>query len=517
MSSFICRECNSVSNYEDLSKDVDKLLDLCHERRLELEQPPLQSYFRVYAILVVTFYDKYNKKQSTLIEGTNSEASFIQHSICAERSAMSSVAFRRIINPNIEKVIISTDSTQPISPGCLCRQYMASFSHDPSQTMCYMTNADRSVTASTTLRDLYPYQFLYSRMDRKLIEIFIQQYQINTATTTTTMLSDRQIIKKSDYGPKLLQSIYSYNYSAISTNSGDNNKHSKGSRSSSGSCSDSSSDSLEWIWWHDLKEIALSTNEINNTTNTTNTTNTSNTNGTNGTTNNTNNTNNGALVIINTITACYANLMKVLNEGTCKSNESEVNNNNDVHPLSYAGTYCTIRNSNLSQKCRLENVLETNNKQGSTVNMESIFSVSKAKHGLEYGCTADPLAVFIASSDGDDIKKSLQSDRSNSHSSNMVVFIQADNLGICHAPFAQARALMTEHGFDGCYSLVHVPVTSDNENNTWSDIDNDNNDNNDNGDITLELQLVRMNLMVPPLDGGYHGRLCFDSDTFADN
>mmetsp|Transcript_11960 Transcript_11960/g.17429 ORF Transcript_11960/g.17429 Transcript_11960/m.17429 type:complete len:99 (+) Transcript_11960:1-297(+) len=36
-----------------------------------------------------------------------------------------------------------------------------------------------------------------------------------------------------------------------------------------------------------------------------------------------------------------------------------------------------------------------------------------------------------------------------------VLIVQADQYGIAHAPFAPARAYLSEHGYTNCYVLVH--------------------------------------------------------------
>lgn len=99
--------------------------------------PPKQSFFRVVALF---FYESYfedltekeeeekafskKKKISQYVVGANSEACHITNSICAERSAISQFTFLPI--KRIDHIVIATDSDEPITPGVLCREYMAS-------------------------------------------------------------------------------------------------------------------------------------------------------------------------------------------------------------------------------------------------------------------------------------------------------------------------------------------------------------------------------------------------------
>ena len=78
--------------------------------------------------------------------------------------------FRKLIKPTILKVFISTDSLECIAPGCLCREYMSSFS--TPETLIVMANADMSKTQSVALSDLYPAGYLYGKLDRTAIEPF---------------------------------------------------------------------------------------------------------------------------------------------------------------------------------------------------------------------------------------------------------------------------------------------------------------------------------------------------------
>jgi len=89
--------------------------------RMKKVRPPLQSNFRVYAIIT------YETKDGELdfISGTNSECAFIGSSLCAERSA--AVRLREIAGANVKNIYLVSDlSDEYLSPGLLCREYLLS-------------------------------------------------------------------------------------------------------------------------------------------------------------------------------------------------------------------------------------------------------------------------------------------------------------------------------------------------------------------------------------------------------
>ena len=98
---------------EEIENDVN-LVILANKMRLLLPTSPSQSFFRVYALIIISIN---NDSETLIIHGTNSEASYIGSSICAERSAL--VKLRYFNNPKILKVIIVTDLNYPVAPGNL--------------------------------------------------------------------------------------------------------------------------------------------------------------------------------------------------------------------------------------------------------------------------------------------------------------------------------------------------------------------------------------------------------------
>jgi len=104
-------------NLSSLISDDVALITYCNERKQQLSASPSQSFFRVYALLIV----EDEKKELSIIEGTNTEPDYIGGSICAERAALSNPLAR---GKTVRKVIITADAAQPITPGPLCREFL---------------------------------------------------------------------------------------------------------------------------------------------------------------------------------------------------------------------------------------------------------------------------------------------------------------------------------------------------------------------------------------------------------
>ena len=115
---------------------------LAHQFRLSLPSSPSQSNFRVLALL---FYEELIDNDGSIeqsvtshlppwikqevggrhfIVGTNDEPGYMGGAICAERAAM--VQMRFVPAFRLTKLVIATDcETVPISPGMLCREFLA--------------------------------------------------------------------------------------------------------------------------------------------------------------------------------------------------------------------------------------------------------------------------------------------------------------------------------------------------------------------------------------------------------
>lgn len=205
-------EVSSTSREEKRIEDKEDLA-LAHRYRLSLPSKPTQSSFRVLALL---FYETTEDKNSaqegsrplptlapwvaqttpdgrTFIVGANDEPGYLGGAICAERAAM--VQLRFLPNFRITKVVIATDSIDAISPGMLCREFLAGHTsvpwdvpvfssgcacskcglkdeelfsclqRDQKTSICQVTGHEHIIpTLETTIRHLYPYPSPYTRL-----------------------------------------------------------------------------------------------------------------------------------------------------------------------------------------------------------------------------------------------------------------------------------------------------------------------------------------------------------------
>lgn len=138
----------------ELIEDNAELVRLCNYRREHIPSAPIQSNFRVYAFLIIR---RSEDDALDIIEGANSEPTYIGGSICAERAAI--MQLRHLCRPNLLKVVVVTDSDSAVSPGVLCREYMSSFAS--ALTPIVMGNNDGSQIMEDTLGGLYPWPNIY--------------------------------------------------------------------------------------------------------------------------------------------------------------------------------------------------------------------------------------------------------------------------------------------------------------------------------------------------------------------
>ncbi|KAG7370948.1 serine/threonine protein kinase [Nitzschia inconspicua] len=213
--------CAKRHNHHHTLSSEDKAdVFLSHQYRLGLTSSPSQSSFRVLALL---FYEEIdsdkditssskplahlppwikkevpsvryengsngrNSRKRTFIVGTNDEPGYIGGAICAERSAM--VQLRFLPSFRITKLVIATDSVQPIACGMLCREFLAGHTSVPwdlevistacqcsrcglrdeelflQKTACTDEHDEHSIpTLCTTIAELYPYPSPYTRL-----------------------------------------------------------------------------------------------------------------------------------------------------------------------------------------------------------------------------------------------------------------------------------------------------------------------------------------------------------------
>lgn len=111
------------------TKDKEDIA-LAHTIRVKLI-PPRQSSFRVVAIIYYTLLTDTDiptastkqEEEEHYVVGANDEPCYMNGSICAERAALNQLRFVPLLN-EITRIIIVTDSSEPIFPGFLCREFM---------------------------------------------------------------------------------------------------------------------------------------------------------------------------------------------------------------------------------------------------------------------------------------------------------------------------------------------------------------------------------------------------------
>ena len=136
-------------------------LDHLQSVRHQLSKPR-HSHFRVVCKLILD--------NNETILGTNDEpAIFMGGAICAERAALCQyrILYGRQLDkqqhqhqqlPKITHLYIVTDATTPITPGCLCREYLYGHPGTNANTQIVLQSCEKSSPyVTTTLERLYPY------------------------------------------------------------------------------------------------------------------------------------------------------------------------------------------------------------------------------------------------------------------------------------------------------------------------------------------------------------------------
>ncbi|CAM9255383.1 unnamed protein product [Scytosiphon promiscuus] len=139
---------------EDDEEDNASLVAAAHELRRALT-PPQQSLFRVVCILV---YEDFSGRLHR-ITGTNAESSTIGGSICAERAAMCKLREASDCK-RVTKVVVVTDNPGPLAPGVLCREFLSA--HLAPSTPVVMSGSGNDGSSSAIVGGL-----LYEEADLK--------------------------------------------------------------------------------------------------------------------------------------------------------------------------------------------------------------------------------------------------------------------------------------------------------------------------------------------------------------
>jgi len=163
--------------------DVDRHF---HELALQLKdsvQPPLQSNFRVFAIM--TYIDTKSDDKTKLhhVTGTNTETCFIGGTICAERSALLKLREEpNFKNFSIKTVYIVSDAIEPISPGVQCREFMHDFISRSARVVMFGQNSH----SISTLGELYPHSPLYATIPYNQVEAFAKNFAEKMQTPSSS-------------------------------------------------------------------------------------------------------------------------------------------------------------------------------------------------------------------------------------------------------------------------------------------------------------------------------------------
>jgi len=212
---------------------------LAYRYRVSLRSKPRQSSFRVLALIFYEIPSTENEDERSLVPGmptfapwiaqtsqdgrsfvvgTNDEGGFIGGAICAERAAM--VQFRFLPNFSVTKVVISTDSEDPITPGLLCREFLAGHptvpwntpvisvgckcvnSQKKDEALLFQNGSSQSTsgecldegptmalpTILTTLKELYPFPSPYTRLTANQSTMLGEKYSARASDHFETLV-----------------------------------------------------------------------------------------------------------------------------------------------------------------------------------------------------------------------------------------------------------------------------------------------------------------------------------------
>lgn len=81
---------------------------------------------------------------------------------------------------------------------------------------------------------------------------------------------------------------------------------------------------------------------------------------------------------------------------------------------------------------------------------DGTVAIASQKVALEYGCTLDAVGQLASTID----RKAIQIEE-DSPACRPILLVQCDQFGVCHAPFARGRAFLTERGYGDCKVLIH--------------------------------------------------------------
>eukprot|EP00581_Thalassiosira_minuscula_P009710 CAMPEP_0183709706 /NCGR_PEP_ID=MMETSP0737-20130205/5694_1 /TAXON_ID=385413 /ORGANISM="Thalassiosira miniscula, Strain CCMP1093" /LENGTH=1745 /DNA_ID=CAMNT_0025937873 /DNA_START=28 /DNA_END=5265 /DNA_ORIENTATION=+ len=471
----------------------DNLLDilLAHQYRLSLKFPPSQSFFRVVAVVFFArIVDGVRRSERYHVVGTNDEPHSVGGSICAERAALMQLRFI----PDLEcitKIVIVTDEADAISPGMLCREFMASHDRIPwsvpivlgrsicrkcgftvSGNVCGDANgcfqeesvADKCsdlfdtctkgqeekkndeydtphdfIGTITTLRELFPYPSLYTRMTSKEAQIFGENHlekellkskskgkdlRAHLANGNRRHGDDSNVAsyRQEKFDLTMLSNIMEENEGDQLSSSGtqkfdDSSKRSNQSNLNNRRQSSTSRvrSSVKSSMSHSLKATINFMKELREDS---------------GLGLDMNRSDTGLLDHLTARTLRISNrlkpsqrrqkLIRLATEVTAMETNHSLSN---IHPIRYGAA---------------------------VLFSDSTVAIAAQKVALEYGCTLDAVGQLASVID----RKAIQIEE-DAEPCRPILLVQCDQFGIAHAPFAQGRAFLTERGYGDCKILVH--------------------------------------------------------------
>src|SRR5690606_7706217 len=115
-----------------------------------------------------------SSQELILVEGTNTEPSYLGGSICAERAAL--VQLPRLGDVRVVHVYVVTDATYPLSPGVLCREVLSSKAD--LSTPITLGNAQSTQILTVPLADLWPFPNVYTTVSGFICQNICQLFAL---------------------------------------------------------------------------------------------------------------------------------------------------------------------------------------------------------------------------------------------------------------------------------------------------------------------------------------------------
>lgn len=467
-----CATPNALNQQEDLHDVIT-----AHSYRLSLNEGPNQSNFRVIALV---FYDlkppvpfestparsSYDIHGHTLqqgnshidllnrgikqdgrrfVVGTNEEPCHMGGSICAERAAL--VQLRFIPNlDRVTKIVIATDAETEVMPGMLCREFMASLipwdtpiilagsvchccglnisaskvwgqengsfaAQSECAGICFASFRSKKKTdlgvsgmhdflqMKTNVKELYPYPSPFTKLSSKQsVELGIAFSSRSEATQTARRI-DRSEYSETENEEDTI--IY-VNGPSKKTHQKSINEYVRNqkvykrkslSTISTGDISDDSESALS--------ESPVRPEEKRKLTDT------------------------GDHQKCAESSKENSMLTQLLAEHVLKSaKKAAQNDNKSLHPIQYGAA---------------------------VLFSDGTISTSHQKQSQEYGCTLDAVTQLAPIME----QKLKQTCFNHDTMIKVILLVQSDQYGIAHAPFAPARAYLTEYGYNDTYIVIH--------------------------------------------------------------